>query len=76
MSACHCAGIALKTGHAFGGLSTANIVIFLCKGSEVLTMQEATVQEKLKFLATTGVAQYFGLWAFMMIIMAAFMGLG
>jgi hypothetical protein len=38
-------------------------------------MQEATVQDKLKFVAITGLAQYLGLWTFMMIIMAAFAGL-
>ena len=69
------AGVGLKTGHAFGGLSTANIIIFLCKAAEVLSMHEATATEKLKFLAVTGLAQYLGLWIFMMFILAAWMGL-
>ena len=38
-------------------------------------MHEATVTEKLKFLAVTGLAQYLGLWIFMMFIIAAWVGL-
>lgn len=66
---CDVAGIAVKAGHPFGGLSVANVTIFLCKASEVLSMQDATLKEKGKFVASTAVAQGLGYVHFVGIMM-------